>query len=141
MRLLDLAENHITPTIVLKITHKHFGMDKGLSTIAGTKGALSIILKGCRRVGFQPPREDPVQALANLRFVSVKAYYGLYRNLSTAIERAVSKLESAGLKMIHGRHRIKGSYVMAFKDPSGAVVIALKGYAAATIYNVSPEQF
>jgi hypothetical protein len=31
--------------------------------------------------------------------------------------------------------------VMAFEDPSGAVAIALKkkGYAAATIYNVSPE--
>ena len=136
MRLLDLSENHITPTIVMNIAHKHLGTNKGLSTIAGTKGALSI-LKGCRRVGFQPPREDLVRALANLRFVGVEAYYGSYRNLSTAIERSVSKLESAGLKMNHGHHRIKGSSVMAFEDPSGAVAIALKGYAAAMIYTDS----
>jgi hypothetical protein len=97
LRLLDLSENHITPTIVMNIAHKHLGTNKGLSTIAGTKGALSIF-KECRRVGFQPPREDFVRALANLRFVGVEAYYGLYCNWSTAIERAVSKLESAGFE-------------------------------------------
>jgi hypothetical protein len=42
LRLLDLSENHITPTIVMNIAHKHLGTNKGLSTIAGTKGALSI---------------------------------------------------------------------------------------------------
>ncbi len=57
--------------------------------------------------------------------------------MSTAIERAVSKLESAGLKINHGHHRIKGSSVMAFEDPSDAVAIALKGYATAMIYNDS----
>ena len=64
----------------------------------------------------------------------------MYRNLRTAIERAVSKLESAGLKMNHGHHRIKGSSVMAFEDPSGAVAIALKGYAAAMIYKDSKSR-
>jgi len=141
MRLLDLSENHVTPTIVMNDAHKHLGTDKGLSTIAGTNGCLSI-LAGCRRVGFQPQREDLVRALANMQFVGVDAYYDLYYKLNTAIESAVSKLKAAGMKMIHGHNRIEGSTVMTFEDPSGAVAHALKkkGYSAGTIYNVSPEK-
>ena len=52
MRLLDMSYDHVTPIIVTLDAHKHIGSDKGISTVIGTSGTLSV-LDGRVKVGAQ----------------------------------------------------------------------------------------
>ncbi len=52
MRVLDLSRGCMTPILVTLDAHKHIGSDKGISTVIGTPGTLSV-LKGKVKVGAQ----------------------------------------------------------------------------------------
>jgi SHS2 domain-containing protein len=52
MRVLDLSRGCVTPILVTLDAHKHIGSDKGISTVIGTSGTLSV-LKGKVKVGAQ----------------------------------------------------------------------------------------
>merc|ERR1712113_82299 len=125
---------------VLEDAHKHIGTDKGLSTVIGTNNVLSYI-KGHRQVGFQPQIADLVRALADVKLVGREGYFSLYHDLCNRVENCVHTMEGAGMKLIHGQHRMKGSTVIAVEDPSGAVAKRMKkkGYSTAAIYKVCPS--
>ncbi|CAK0879611.1 unnamed protein product [Prorocentrum cordatum] len=140
MRLLDLAEGCITPVIVTQDAHKHLGTDKGLSTIVGTRGILSS-LQGVRRVGARPGAADLMRALADMKLVGRQGYVELYRELEGRITEAASKIESAGMKVLHAHNRMPGSTVITVEDPSGAVSTRMKkkGYRTSPIYLACPS--
>jgi len=141
MRLLDIVQHCVTPAIVIQDAHKHIGTDKGLSTIIGTPGIMSYVA-GQRRIGAQPKVADLVRAIADVRLVGKNGYVKLYSDLNDAIERAVHRIEFAGMHLIHGHKRIKGSTVIAVEDPSGAVAKRMKklGYSTSPIYKVCPAE-
>jgi len=141
MRLLDISKNHVTPVIVMNDAHKHLGTDKGLSTVIGTRGTVSH-LNHSIKVGMQPTREDLLRAIADLRLVGKDSYYDLYHRLNDEIAQFVIKVEHAGMKVIHGHNRYKGSTVVSVEDPSGHMIRKLKkkGYSVSQMYSICPGQ-
>ena len=101
----------------------------GMSTVIGTPGTMSK-LNGRVKVGAQPKHNQLIQAIANLRLIGKRGYYEEYRSrleatykmkpkscsrmlkrlhsrLNHAIERAVSRIQAAGMTVIHARNRVK----------------------------------
>jgi hypothetical protein len=139
MRVLDLSEGYITPTIVMLDAHKHLGADKGISMTMGTPGTLSH-LTGHVRVGAAPSKGELVRAMADLSFIGVEGYYNKYHELVAAVDNALQTMESNGMKVIHSHNRAKGSTVFAVEDPGAVLGKALKkkGHGTAPIYQVAP---
>merc|ERR1711937_584381 len=111
--------------IVMLDAHKHLGSDKGISMAVGTPGTLSA-LSGQIRVGAPPTKGELVRALADLILVGVEGYYEKYRALAAAIALAVKTIETAGMKVVHGQNRAKGSTVVSIEDPSAVISKKLK---------------
>jgi hypothetical protein len=141
MRVLDLGERCITPTIVMLDAHKHLGADKGVSMTMGTPGTLSN-LNGHVRVGAAPTKGELIRAIADLSLVSVDGYYEKYRGLASAVEKLVQTMEASGMTIIHAKNRVKGSTVFAVEDPSAVLGKKLKkkGHSTMPIYQVCPQQ-
>merc|ERR1712151_408143 len=142
VRLLDLVmqAEHVTPCLVTIDAHKHLGVDKGCSTLVGTKGALTC-MRGHVKVGSQPSKGELVRGLADLYLVGVDGYYKLYNDLINKIEGIQDSIESTGLTIIHSKARIKGSSVIAVEDPAGIMTRKLKkkGHGCAMLFDVYPE--
>lgn len=141
LRILDLSANHVTPVILTLDAHKHLGSDKGVSTVVGTKGTLSL-LNGHIKVGAQPTQQDLVRALANMQLVGVAGYTEKYRNLGEAMVKTVNSYEAEGLSILHNDHRAVGSTVVSVADPFGLMIkkIRKKGHYVATLFGLHPKQ-
>merc|ERR1712151_612061 len=96
VRLLDLVmqAEHVTPCLVTIDAHKHLGVDKGCSTLVGTKGALTC-MRGHVKVGSQPSKGELVRCLADLYLVGVEGYYKTYRDLIAKVEGLQKTIESS----------------------------------------------
>mmetsp|Transcript_56213 Transcript_56213/g.131653 ORF Transcript_56213/g.131653 Transcript_56213/m.131653 type:complete len:815 (-) Transcript_56213:15-2459(-) len=139
MRLLDLSATCKTPVLVTIDAHKHIGLDKGLSTILGSDGALSAV-QGERKVGWQPTRTVLIRALADIKLIGLEGYKAIYAEFSANCDAVVNDIRSCGLQVIHDKNRIRGSSVVAVEDPSAAVGKKLKklGHSTGLIYEVYP---
>jgi hypothetical protein len=82
--------------------------------------------KGCVRVGSQPSKGQLVRAIADCFLVSVEGYYAKYRRLASEVSGAAAAIEAAGLTVVHGANRAKGSTVLAVEDESCALAERLK---------------
>lgn len=140
LRLLDLTEKCITPTIMMLDAHKHLGADKGLSMVMGTPGTLSA-LSGHVKVGAQPSHGELVRALADMLLVGVDGYYEKYRALAASVAEATKTMSSAGMKFIHSQNRVTGSTAFGVEDPSGCIGKRLKkhGHAPSPLFGIAPE--
>merc|ERR1712070_760847 len=141
MRVLDLSQDCITPTIVMLDAHKHLGADKGISMVMGTPGTLQH-LTGHVRVGAAPSRGELVRAGADLSLMGVDRYHDKYTTLAAAVDNLKTTMEDAGMKIIHAQNRAAGSSVISVEDPRVVVQKKLKklGYSVAPLYKLHPEQ-
>lgn len=140
LRVLDVTEQMITPTVVMLDPHKHIGADKGMSVAVGTVGTLSH-LSGKLRVGSRPSGGETVRAWADGLLVGVDGYIQKYRELGSAVASTVAAFEDVGLKAIHGCNRITGSTVVSIEDPSGVMGRRLKklGHGPMVVYDACPS--
>lgn len=140
LRVLDLSETCITPTIVMLDAHKHIGADKGISMAMGTPGTLST-LQGHVRVGAGPTNGELVRAMADMALVGVDGYHEKYRKLVSAIEQTTQTIESSGMKIVHAHNRAKGSTAFGVEDPSACIYKKLKkkGHGPAPLYRIMPS--
>lgn len=141
MRVLDMSQDCITPTIVMLDAHKHLGADKGISMVMGTLGTLQH-LTGHVRVGAAPSRGELVRAGADLSLMGVDRYHDKYTTLAAAVGKLTTTMEEAGMKIIHAQHRATGSSVISVEDPRVVVQRKLKklGYGVAPLYKLHPDQ-
>jgi len=140
MRVLDMNLNGVTPCIVTIDAHKHLGTDKGISTVVGTQGTLSV-LAGHVKVGAQPGQADLVRALGNMHLVGRDRYVQLYHELGARVARAVEVIEGIGMTIVHKNNRVVGSTVIAVEDPSGTLARKIKkrGHSVATLFSLCPR--
>lgn len=141
LRLLDASKDSNTPVIVMNDPHKHLGTDKGISTVVGTSGVLAA-LKGMRRVGRLPDKDDLIRAIANLRVVGRDGYFDLYHALGDYVGKLVERIEAKGVGILHKENRVKGSTVIAVEDPSGYTSRQLKkkGHSVMQLFQFHPEE-
>ena len=140
LRVLDLTQDCITPTIMTQDAHKHLGADKGISMVMGTPGTLSL-LEGHVKVGAQPTRGELVRAMADMLFVGHEGYHQKYNKLAAAVVEATEKIEAAGMHIIHGQNRARGSTAFGVEDPSALVgrMVKKKGHGPSLIYLMSRD--
>ena len=141
-RLLDVSPSTITPIIVTLDAHKHLGTDKGISSVIGTRGTLSLLTNSIK-VGAQPSEKNLIRALACMQMVGKEKYvqqYSLLGEYMAKLERVVE--DQLGLVVIHQKHRVKGSTVLSVEDPSGIYKQKLKkfGHTLASLFNLYPEE-
>ena len=129
-----------TPIMVTIDAHKHLGCDKGVSTVIGTPGTLSV-LSGRVRVGAQPTTDTLVRALASMRVVGTDKYFEQYLDLGRNVKRVVDTVEKIGLTLVHAKYRSNGSTVVSVEDPSGLMKSRMKkrGHVLAALFNLYPE--
>jgi len=125
LRVLDLSQDCITPVIMSQDAHKHLGADKGISMAMGTPGTLSL-LDGHVKVGSQPTRGELVRAMADMLLVGREGYHEKYNRLAAAVNTATEKLEEAGMHVMHGHYRVRGSTAFTVEDPSARLQRMLK---------------
>ena len=79
--------------------------------------------------------------LPDVPFVGVAGYYRKYRELAAAVKGAERALEAAGARVVHGKHRVRGSTVLAVYAPASVLTARLKkrGHSTAFLYNLHPE--
>lgn len=140
LRMLDLTEKCITPTIMMLDAHKHLGADKGLSMLMGTPGTLSA-LSGHVQVGAQPSHGELVRGLADMLLVGTDGYYEKYRALAACVAEATKTMSTAGMKLIHSQNMVTGSTAFGIEDPSGCIGKRLKkqGHAPSPLFGIAPE--
>jgi len=140
-RILDLSEHCITPVIVTLDAHKHLGTDKGISSVIGTPGTLSLLTNHVK-VGGQPSEDTLIRAMACMKMVGQTNYVKQYQLLGTHVQRVVDAVESLGLTVIHSKNRCKGSTVVSVEDPSGIYKQKMKkcGHTLASLFNVYPNE-
>jgi hypothetical protein len=136
MRVFELARD--TPTLLSLDAHKHMGAEKGISTVFGTPNTLTHVMEGKIRVGAEPSKGDVIRAILDLSCVSAKGYVKLYKHLQDVISKTTQTLEKAGLRQVRTAHRVYGSTVICFDDPSGAIGRKLKkrGFETSSIFNL-----
>jgi hypothetical protein len=140
-RLFDLSKKMITPVIVTLDAHKHIGTDKGLSTVIGTKGTLSV-LNNSIKVGAQPTINTLIRALACMKLIGKLKYVKQYELLGTYMNKLANVVEKdLGLNIIHAKNRMIGSTVISVEDPSGIYkkYLKKKGHILASLFNLYPE--
>jgi len=125
LRVLDLTQDCITPTIMTQDAHKHLGADKGISMAMGTPGTLSL-LDGHVKVGSQPTRGELVRCMADMLLVGREGYHEKYNRLAAAVDDATKKIEAAGMHIVHGQYRVRGSTAFTVEDPSARIQRMLK---------------
>eukprot|EP00930_Biecheleria_cincta_P036508 TRINITY_DN25027_c0_g1_i1.p1 TRINITY_DN25027_c0_g1~~TRINITY_DN25027_c0_g1_i1.p1 ORF type:complete len:848 (-),score=132.65 TRINITY_DN25027_c0_g1_i1:57-2600(-) len=140
LRMLDLTEKCITPTMMMLDAHKHLGADKGLSMVMGTPGTLSA-LSGHVKVGAQPSHGELVRGLADMLLVGTDGYYEKYRALAASVAEATKTMSTAGMKLIHSQNVVTGSTAFGVEDPSGCIGKRLKkqGHFPSPLFGVAPE--
>lgn len=140
MRVLDLTLEGHTPTIVTLDAHKHLGADKGISMAMGSAGTLSH-LNGHVKVGSQPSNGELIRAMADMLHIGVDGYYAKYKELYAAVDSATSRMETAGLTLIHAHNRVKGSTAFGVEDPNARMgrIMKKKGHSPAPLFNISPS--
>ena len=126
LKILDsVGENFKTPCIVTNDPHKHFGTDKGISTVLATHGALDAV-EGHIRVGAIPDKDKLITAIACTKLVGAENYRELYRKLYSSVDKTVNRVEEMGITILHKENRTLGSTVFAVEDPSGFMLRQLK---------------
>mmetsp|Transcript_78641 Transcript_78641/g.138675 ORF Transcript_78641/g.138675 Transcript_78641/m.138675 type:complete len:852 (-) Transcript_78641:99-2654(-) len=140
LRVLDMTENCITPTIVMLDAHKHIGADKGVSMAMGTPGTLSS-LSGQVKVGSQPSQGALIRVLADMLLVGADGYYEKYRMLGAAVADVTKSLADSGMKLIHVQNKVVGATAFSVEDPSGVMQKKLKkkGHAPSPLFGMAPE--
>lgn len=140
LRVLDLTENCITPSIVMLDAHKHLGADKGMSMAMGTLGTLSR-LTGHVKVGAQPSNGELVRAMADMLLVGIDGYYAKYAELGAAVDDVTQKISNAGMTIVHVDRRHSGSTAFGVEDASGCIQKTLKkrGHGPSPLYGLAPD--
>jgi len=140
LRVLDMTEGCITPTIIILDAHKHLGADKGISMAMGTLGTLSH-LSGRRRVSAQPSNGELVRAVADLTLIGVAGYHEKYSKLVGAVVETTKMIETCGMTIVHSHNRVAGSTVFGVEDPRGAIYKKLKkkGHLPLPLYELCPS--
>jgi hypothetical protein len=140
MRVLDLTDGLITPTIMTQDAHKHLGADKGISMAMGTPGTLSC-LAGTVKVGAQPTRGELARAMADMLLVGVEGYHEKYNKLVAAVDAATEKIAAAGMTIIHAHNRVRGSTAFSVEDPSAyiAKMMKKKGHGPSPVFRIAPD--
>ena len=79
--------------------------------------------------------------MADMLLVGYEGYHEKYNRLAAAVDAATRKIEAAGMRVIHARHRARGSTAFSVEDPSARVTRMLKGcgHGPSPVFRMHPH--
>ena len=100
-----------------------------------------FVVNQTNQVGSQPTRGELARAMADMLFVGLEGYHAKYNALAAAVDGAVGKIAAAGMTIIHGEHRARGSTAFSVEDPSAAVgrMVKKRGHAPSLVFTINRD--
>merc|ERR1712045_69999 len=79
--------------------------------------------------------------MADMLLVGREGYHEKYNRLAAAADAATKKMEAAGLHIVHGQNRVRGSTVFTVEDPSARILGMVKkcGHGPSPCLKLTPE--